>query len=324
MRAKLTSKTCWEFMTQLGPEIANDVLAACQQGVGDAAIALGELLEQEVAVEVGESSPLDREALPKDFGGAGLLTLFRLGDVAAVVLIPQSSGVLPDWYGQPDAAGEIKLTVLSSKLAKSLLPSDLTTDLAVAHRESFLGEALGRGKVADDATVISFQLKIGDVSAPMLLVWPLNDPAAIRTEIAETEATPAPPAASAAPVEPAPPVEPPPAPAPIQPPVQAAPPKPVRSEPARLEAFPSYGRSLLHIEVPVTASLAATLQSIDDVMQIAPGTIIQFEKSCEELLELEIGGTRIALGEAVKVGDKFGLRIKEITLPEERFTSVHG
>ena len=37
------------------------------------------------------------------------------------------------------------------------------------------------------------------------------------------------------------------------------------------------------------------------------------------MLELEIGNLPIAQGEAVKVGDRFGLRITQLQLPEERF-----
>ena len=37
---------------------------------------------------------------------------------------------------------------------------------------------------------------------------------------------------------------------------------------------------------------------------------------------MEIGGLSVATGEAVKVGDKFGLRVNAMILPEERFTPV--
>jgi flagellar motor switch protein FliN len=55
---------------------------------------------------------------------------------------------------------------------------------------------------------------------------------------------------------------------------------------------------------------------------MSPGTILQFDKSCEEMLELAVGNHNIACGEAVKVGDKFGLRITSIVLPDEQFHPV--
>jgi flagellar motor switch/type III secretory pathway protein FliN len=49
---------------------------------------------------------------------------------------------------------------------------------------------------------------------------------------------------------------------------------------------------------------------------------LQFEKSCEELLDLEVNGQAVAVGEAVKVGDKFGIRVTSMILPEERFLPI--
>ena len=60
------------------------------------------------------------------------------------------------------------------------------------------------------------------------------------------------------------------------------------------------------------------------IMELGPGSILQFEKSCDEHLRLEVAGRDIAEGEAVKIGDKFGLRVSSIILPEERFHPVQG
>jgi flagellar motor switch/type III secretory pathway protein FliN len=57
-------------------------------------------------------------------------------------------------------------------------------------------------------------------------------------------------------------------------------------------------------------------------LNIGPGSIIQFNKSCEDTLTLEIAGHKFAVGETVKVGDKFGLWITSIVLPDERFWVV--
>jgi flagellar motor switch/type III secretory pathway protein FliN len=79
---------------------------------------------------------------------------------------------------------------------------------------------------------------------------------------------------------------------------------------------------LLRIRVPVVVTLARKRQPLGRVIELGPGSIIHFEKSCEEMLDLEAGGLAVARGEAVKVGDKFGLRITSIVLPEERFQPV--
>ena len=102
---------------------------------------------------------------------------------------------------------------------------------------------------------------------------------------------------------------------PNAPPPKAAPPKLKRG-------LPAYTRSLLRIKVPVVVTLAEKRQPLGRVVELGPGSIIQFEKSCEDMLELGIGDLPIANGEAVKVGDKFGLRLTSMILPEERFQLV--
>ncbi len=92
-----------------------------------------------------------------------------------------------------------------------------------------------------------------------------------------------------------------------------------RAPPADL---PPYTRSLLRIRVPVVVTLARKRQALGKIVELGPGSIIQFDKSCEELLELSVGDHPVASGEAVKVGDKFGLRILSMTLPGERFQAV--
>ena len=91
-----------------------------------------------------------------------------------------------------------------------------------------------------------------------------------------------------------------------------------------IRQLPAYSRSLLRIKVPVTVSLAETKLPLSQVTNLAPGSIIQFNKSCDGALRVEIGDQEIAEGEAVKVGDKFGLWITSMSLPDERFWIIHG
>ena len=86
----------------------------------------------------------------------------------------------------------------------------------------------------------------------------------------------------------------------------------------------SYSRSLLKVRVPVTVTLAAKKQSIGKIIELVPGSIIAFEKSCDEMLELEVSGHPIAEGECVKVGDKFGLRVTSMIMPAEQLLSLRA
>lgn len=76
-----------------------------------------------------------------------------------------------------------------------------------------------------------------------------------------------------------------------------------------LARLPTYARGLLQIEVAVTVTLAAQRKPIQEILELGPGSIVKFEKTCDEPLELAVGDRVIATGEVVKVGDKFGLRV---------------
>jgi flagellar motor switch protein FliN len=81
---------------------------------------------------------------------------------------------------------------------------------------------------------------------------------------------------------------------------------------AELEQLPVYARGLLHIRVPVQVMLASQRKSIQEIIELGPGSIIKFDKTCDEPLDLMVGDRAVAQGEVVKVGDKFGLKISGI------------
>jgi flagellar motor switch protein FliN/FliY len=76
-----------------------------------------------------------------------------------------------------------------------------------------------------------------------------------------------------------------------------------------LDELSSFARNLLRIRVPLQVTLASQRKSIHEIVELGPGSIVKFDKTCDEPLQLTIGNTAIAQGAVVKVGDKFGLRI---------------
>src|SRR5262245_48347647 len=76
--------------------------------------------------------------------------------------------------------------------------------------------------------------------------------------------------------------------------------------------LPPHASSLLKIGVPVAVTLAAQRKSVQEIIELGPGAIIKFDKTCDEPLELCVGDQPIATGQVVKIGDKFGLRVAEL------------
>ena len=83
-------------------------------------------------------------------------------------------------------------------------------------------------------------------------------------------------------------------------------------------ALQAPNRNRLRIKVPVTITLASKKQPVGDIVDLVPGAILRFDKSCDEKLDLEVGARRIAQGECVEVGDRLGLRVSTLILPSER------
>lgn len=96
------------------------------------------------------------------------------------------------------------------------------------------------------------------------------------------------------------------------------------ADPSLLPVLPGYAKSLLRIRVPVIVTLAAKKQPVGRILELGPGSIIQFDKSCEEMLEMHVNHQLVGEGEAVKVGDKFGIRLTSLVVPGERFKPVRG
>jgi flagellar motor switch protein FliN/FliY len=88
---------------------------------------------------------------------------------------------------------------------------------------------------------------------------------------------------------------------------------PVLSNPRRPDAAaPTDLQRILKLEVPVIVKLAERKLALSEVLRLGNGAIIEFERGSDEPLELMINNKTIGLGEAVKVGENFGLRISQI------------
>jgi flagellar motor switch/type III secretory pathway protein FliN len=223
----------------------------------------------------------------------------KVGNEAIVLAVAEGTGLLPAWYAAPDATGVSKLNTLAQELGMLLLPETIMAEDFSALRVGDLAAALARGGIRDDAGAVGFDLEVGEKNARAWLLWPAPNSAALVD----------------------PPV------APAVPPTTAHAPAsmPVADElDEALPALPNYTRSLLKIRVPIVVTLARTQQPLSRIVELAPGSIIPFDKSCDDTLALEVNNREVAVGEAVKVGDKFGLRITSMLLPPESFKPLQG
>lgn len=81
---------------------------------------------------------------------------------------------------------------------------------------------------------------------------------------------------------------------------------------------------VLNIRVPVVATLARKKMRVSDILRFGAGAILEFDKSYTEPLELSVGGRTLGTGEAVRIGERFGLKVLEIGPVEARIRSLGG
>jgi flagellar motor switch protein FliN len=295
-------------MAELTSNIVSDVAATCQTAASEVAAAFGRALGAQMTLSVGGPAAINVQSLPEDLNGPGLAIVLTVGSTAALVLFPEATKLVPGWCAAPDATGQSKLDTLAQELGMLVLPEQFAPNDFKAAGVKSLADALRRGGVIDGAAMIPLELSATNRGVARL-IWPAPNPAMVlgaATAKPKPEVKPASTAkAEAKPSPPAPPAA-----------------RQTTGDGSRRRELPGYTRSLLRVRVPVVVTLAENRQPLRRILELGPGSIIQFDKSCDEMLDLSVGTHPIASGEAVKVGDKFGLRITSIVMPEERFHPV--
>lgn len=81
---------------------------------------------------------------------------------------------------------------------------------------------------------------------------------------------------------------------------------------------------ILGLSVPVSVILAGRDMTVLSILNLKCGSILEFEKSCEDELELNVADRTIGHGQAVKVGENFGLRVTDIGTIRERIDAMRG
>jgi len=88
-----------------------------------------------------------------------------------------------------------------------------------------------------------------------------------------------------------------------------------------------FGRTLefiLDVALQVTVEVGRTRMTIQDLLQLGQGSVIELEKLAGEPLDIYINGKSVARGEAVIVNDKFGVRLTDIVSTEDRIEGLEA
>jgi len=79
---------------------------------------------------------------------------------------------------------------------------------------------------------------------------------------------------------------------------------------------------LYDISLPVSVELGRTSLLIKELLDLAPGSIVELDKLAGEPAEILVNGKPVARGEVVVVDENFGVRITSILSAEERVKNL--
>ena len=79
---------------------------------------------------------------------------------------------------------------------------------------------------------------------------------------------------------------------------------------------------LLDVPLDVTVELGRNRMTIQELLALSPGAVIELDKIAGEPLDIVVNDRLIARGEAVVINDKFGIRITDIISKAERIARL--
>ncbi|WP_232103574.1 FliM/FliN family flagellar motor switch protein [Gimesia algae] len=253
-------------------------------------------------LEMGESGVWSPEELGESFQGPGLVALFRFGDEAMVGLFPADLP-LPDWYSEPGDSQTSRLQTLALEWSMNLIPMDLgDVDEFKTYYVDNLASEVSACAPSEWAALLRINLFSSEEesdgqspSAVIPVIWPLTK-LPVTESAEEPEADPAPqPSSSSA---------------------SQATPQMAQAIPANQNPLNPLNR-LNKLPVQAIVKLASKKIEMNQLLSICPGSLITFDKPCEDPLELYINNQVYCQGEAVKIGENFGLKIDHVGFKKE-------
>jgi flagellar motor switch protein FliN/FliY len=97
---------------------------------------------------------------------------------------------------------------------------------------------------------------------------------------------------------------------------------PFKPQPEVVTVTPPNIQLLMDVPMEVTVELGRTTMKVEDILQLAPGKIVELECSASEPVNILVNGKLVGRGTVVVVEDSFGVRITDIFSPEERLESL--
>jgi flagellar motor switch protein FliN len=283
-------------MPELTTANLESVLQACRDKIEAIARSLNLCFDTGFQLAAGESQPHATIRDSDACSGPGLVIAFNVGTSAMLCAISEALPI-PDWYTQPGENQSARLETLAMEWSVNCLPDDSPGENFVCRAVPNLKDCIASALLVEGAICLPLlAAESGQTPAEKIwLIWPAERlPVMSRSQRAGNS-----------------------------------------SDAARLRRGPGGPAGagqrqqspidrLRKVPVSVTVRLAEKKVEVSQLIGMGPGAIITFDKSCEDLLDLYVNNQIYCRGEAVKIGEKFGIKICELGSRAAQDSPVSG
>lgn len=302
-------------MSQLGSDTLDLIETHLRGCVGELAESLHRCFDGPWELTPLERGSWESTANTPALAEAGVLVALTVGSQSLLLAVPASLP-LPDWMHSPDMSQQSRMDTLGMEWSLIALPEAVPCDAYQTLIVPSLVEAILEAVPDSGAVCLPLETRRGETVSRLWCVWPvLNVPAGGQNDTGQRDAEendrangPAGIGGSA--------------------PSAAGVLDGDLSEGglSDAEALADQARTrlarLVPLPVTVVVRLAEKRIPLGQILTLGPGAIITFEKSCEDLLDLHVNNSLYARGEAVKIGEKFGLKINEVGSIKQRASAI--
>lgn len=79
---------------------------------------------------------------------------------------------------------------------------------------------------------------------------------------------------------------------------------------------------LMDVPVSLTVEVGRKKMTIKELLGLTQGSVVSFDRSVTEPMDIMVNGTLVARGEVVSADGQFGLRLVDVVSPQERLKQL--
>ncbi len=279
------------------------VMALCREQLADITYSLNACFEENWSLELGEPAPWQHDSdTAQALVVPGIVVSFLLGEEGGYLVAIPETLPLPEWIRHPDESQHSRLQTLALEWSYQLLPEEAQSGKSHAIHSQDLSMAIKWATPTAQAQMLPLRISGANDTSTFYVIGPV-----------ETL------------------------------PMQAEPEEEYEQDayetsgynyreenleavsphlPIETEELVNRVRRLLHLKVQVSVRLAEMKIELASLTNFCPGMLLVFPKSCDDLLDLYVNNQLYAQGEAVKIGEKFGLKINLVGAKKQRKAGV--